>query len=89
MNVNDFERQVIIGRGHFGEVQVVREKHTGDVYAMKTVKKSDTLSQQAAAFYEEERDIMAHAVSPWLTSLQYAFQVGPCRSAVLTTQNIL
>jgi citron Rho-interacting kinase len=26
------------------------------------------------AFYEEERDIMAHASSPWLTTLQYAFQ---------------
>jgi citron Rho-interacting kinase len=26
------------------------------------------------AFYEEERDIMAKAHSPWLTQLQYAFQ---------------
>ncbi|PNF24300.1 hypothetical protein B7P43_G11905, partial [Cryptotermes secundus] len=41
---------------------------------MKTLHKADTLSQQAAASYEEERDIMAHATSPWLTSLQYAFQ---------------
>ncbi|KAG7169946.1 Citron Rho-interacting kinase-like [Homarus americanus] len=26
------------------------------------------------AFYEEERDIMAKATSPWITQLQYAFQ---------------
>jgi citron Rho-interacting kinase len=26
------------------------------------------------SFYEEERDIMARANSPWLTQLQYAFQ---------------
>ncbi|XP_069684092.1 citron rho-interacting kinase isoform X2 [Periplaneta americana] len=74
VNISDFEVKKVIGRGHFGEVQVVREKQTGDVYAMKTLRKSDTLSQQAAAFYEEERDIMAHASSPWITTLQYAFQ---------------
>ena len=28
------------------------------------------------AFYEEERDIMAKTTSPWLTKLDYAFQVG-------------
>lgn len=26
-------------------------------------------------FYEEERDILAKATSPWMTHLQYAFQV--------------
>lgn len=26
-------------------------------------------------FYEEERDIMTEAVSPWITALHYAFQV--------------
>lgn len=36
----------VIGRGHFGDVQVVREKQTGDVYAMKTLRKSETLAQQ-------------------------------------------
>ncbi|XP_068087036.1 citron rho-interacting kinase [Anabrus simplex] len=74
VNIADFEVKKVIGRGHFGEVQVVREKQTGDVYAMKTLRKADTLNQQAAAFYQEERDIMAHANSPWLTMLQYSFQ---------------
>ncbi|KAJ9599608.1 hypothetical protein L9F63_009925, partial [Diploptera punctata] len=74
VNITDFEVKQVIGRGHFGEVQVVREKHSGHVYAMKTIRKSDTLHEQTAAFYEEERDIMAHANSPWLTQLQYAFQ---------------
>ncbi|GLH00471.1 Serine/threonine-protein kinase Genghis Khan [Gryllus bimaculatus] len=74
VNLADFEVKKVIGRGHFGEVQVVREKQTGDVYAMKTLRKSDTLSQQGAAFYQEERDIMAQTTSPWLTFLQYAFQ---------------
>ena len=32
------------------------------------------LSHTQAAFFLEERDIMAWATSPWLTSLHYAFQ---------------
>jgi len=71
---NDFEVRKTIGRGHFGEVHVVREKLTGDVYAMKVLKKSETLSQDNVAFFEEERDIMAFSNNPWIVSLQYAFQ---------------
>jgi len=55
VNILDFEVKKVIGRGHFGEVQVVREKQTGDVYAMKTLRKSDTLSQQTVS-------IIHHAV---------------------------
>ncbi|XP_078681542.1 citron Rho-interacting kinase-like isoform X2 [Branchiostoma floridae x Branchiostoma belcheri] len=73
-SLSDFETKTVIGRGHFGEVQLVRERCTGDIYAMKVLKKSDILSQESVAFFEEERDIMARATSPWITSLQYAFQ---------------
>ncbi|CAH1233606.1 CIT [Branchiostoma lanceolatum] len=73
-SLTDFETKTVIGRGHFGEVQLVRERCTGDMYAMKVLKKSDILSQESVAFFEEERDIMAKACSPWITSLQYAFQ---------------
>ncbi|XP_054717989.1 citron Rho-interacting kinase-like [Uloborus diversus] len=74
VNLKDFEVKKIIGRGHFGEVQVVREKASGDIYAMKVLRKLETLSQKNVAFYEEERDIMAKSNSPWITKLQYAFQ---------------
>ncbi|KAK3927456.1 Citron rho-interacting kinase [Frankliniella fusca] len=73
VNISDFEVRKVIGRGHFGEVHLVREKQTGDAYAMKTLRKSDTLGNKRA-FFDNERDIMATAVSPWITTLQYAFQ---------------
>ncbi|EDV23579.1 uncharacterized protein TRIADDRAFT_27610, partial [Trichoplax adhaerens] len=74
VNKEDFEVQHIIGRGHFGEVQVVKEKNTTDnYYAMKVLKKSETLSQDEICFFNEERDIMAKANSSWLTKLLYAF----------------
>ena len=53
---------------------MVREKATSDVYALKVLRKADTLAQQNVAFYEEERDIMAKTSSEWITQLQYAFQ---------------
>lgn len=73
VNISDFEVKNVIGRGHFGEVHVVKEKQTGDIYAMKTIKKHISLEQKCSSF-EEERNIMAFTASPWLTSLQYAFQ---------------
>jgi len=36
----------IIGHGHFGEIQVARERGTNNVYALKILHKADVLSQQ-------------------------------------------
>ncbi|XP_076092156.1 citron Rho-interacting kinase-like isoform X2 [Mytilus galloprovincialis] len=74
MKMADFEVKDVIGRGHFGEVQVVRDKVTSTVYAMKILHKHETLAQQEITFYEEERDIMAKATSEWITQLHFAFQ---------------
>lgn len=46
MKPADFEVKDVIGRGHFGEVQAVREKYSGTVYAMKVLRKNETLAQQ-------------------------------------------
>ncbi|KAG2546768.1 hypothetical protein PVAP13_9KG044300 [Panicum virgatum] len=43
MNVDDFDLLTMIGKGAFGEVRVCREKSTGNVYAMKKLKKSEML----------------------------------------------
>ncbi|CAF4822056.1 unnamed protein product, partial [Rotaria magnacalcarata] len=37
VNFNDFEPIKIIGRGAFGTVDLVRQKPSGQVYAMKTL----------------------------------------------------
>ncbi|KAJ8916601.1 hypothetical protein NQ315_000246 [Exocentrus adspersus] len=72
VNVTDFEIKDVIGRGRFGEVHLVKEKQTGDVYAMKTLRKFDSDTKKTS--FEEERNIMAFGNSHWLTSLQYSFQ---------------
>uniref|UniRef100_A0A1B0EWQ0 non-specific serine/threonine protein kinase n=1 Tax=Lutzomyia longipalpis TaxID=7200 RepID=A0A1B0EWQ0_LUTLO len=70
VNAGDFTVKNLIGKGYFGDVHLVQEKATGDVYAMKKVKKSSYTTSQV----REERDIMAQRASEWITSLQYAFQ---------------
>ncbi|XP_017937453.1 citron Rho-interacting kinase isoform X2 [Manacus vitellinus] len=73
-SVKDFEVKSVVGCGHFAEVKVVREKVTGDIYAMKVMNKESLLAQEHVSFFEEERSILAQSSSPWIPQLQYAFQ---------------
>ncbi|XP_053325723.1 citron Rho-interacting kinase isoform X2 [Spea bombifrons] len=73
-SVKDFELKNVIGRGHFADVHVVKEKLTGDIFAMKVMKKKSLLAQEQVSFFEEERSILCNHVSPWIPQLQYAFQ---------------
>uniref|UniRef100_A0A671TTW3 Citron Rho-interacting kinase n=1 Tax=Sparus aurata TaxID=8175 RepID=A0A671TTW3_SPAAU len=72
--LNDFEVRAVVGRGHFAEVQVVREKATGNVCALKVMDKTVLRTQENVVFHEEERRILALNSSPWLPQLLHAFQ---------------
>lgn len=74
MNPEDFNVIKVIGRGAFGEVQLVRHKSTRNVYAMKRLSKFEMIKRPDSAFFWEERYIMAHANSEWIVQLHYAFQ---------------
>ncbi|NWS67871.1 CTRO kinase, partial [Crotophaga sulcirostris] len=73
-SVKDFEVKSVVGCGHFADVKVVRERVTGDVYAMKVMSKESLLAQEHVSFFEEERSILSQNTSPWIPQLQYAFQ---------------
>jgi serine/threonine protein kinase len=64
----------VIGRGAFGEVQLVRKKSSKKVFAMKRLSKFEMMKRSDSAFFWEERDIMAKAHSDWIVQLHYAFQ---------------
>uniref|UniRef100_A0A8C5LL70 Citron Rho-interacting kinase n=1 Tax=Leptobrachium leishanense TaxID=445787 RepID=A0A8C5LL70_9ANUR len=72
--LKDFEIKNVIGRGHFADVHVAKEKMTGDIFAMKVMKKKSLLAQDQVSFFEEERNILSNHVSPWIPQLLYAFQ---------------
>ncbi|XP_053607827.1 rho-associated protein kinase 1 isoform X2 [Plodia interpunctella] len=74
MKAADFDLIKVIGRGAFGEVQLVRHKSTHQVYAMKLLSKVEMIKRSDSTFFWEERHIMAHANSEWILKLHFAFQ---------------
>lgn len=74
MKAVDFDLIKVIGRGAFGEVQLVRHKSTHQVYAMKLLSKVEMIKRSDSTFFWEERHIMAHANSEWILKLHFAFQ---------------
>ncbi|KAI3447170.1 hypothetical protein Pfo_003835 [Paulownia fortunei] len=74
ISVDDFELLTIIGRGAFGEVRLCREKKTGDIYAMKKLKKSEMLSRGQVEHVKAERNLLAEVASHYIVKLYYSFQ---------------
>eukprot|EP00494_Astrolonche_serrata_P030064 UN30331 len=73
-NVNDFQTLAVIGKGAFGEVRVVRQKDSKDIYAMKSLLKSEILQKQQVTHVRAEKDLLASAKSDWLVQLYFSFQ---------------
>ncbi|XP_069370860.1 rho-associated protein kinase 2-like isoform X3 [Paralichthys olivaceus] len=74
VKLEDFDKVKLIGRGAFGEVQLVRHKASQKVYAMKQLNKFEMIKRSDSAFFWEERHIMAFSNSPWVVQLCCAFQ---------------
>ncbi|KAI6679685.1 hypothetical protein NL676_033566 [Syzygium grande] len=72
--VDDFELLTIIGRGAFGEVRLCREKKSGNIYAMKKLKKSEMLSRGQVEHVRAERNLLAEVASHFIVKLYYSFQ---------------
>ncbi|KAI4377062.1 hypothetical protein MLD38_014752 [Melastoma candidum] len=72
--VDDFELLTIIGRGAFGEVRLCREKKSGNIYAMKKLKKSEMLSRGQVEHVRAERNLLAEVASHYIVKLYYSFQ---------------
>ncbi|KAJ8440815.1 hypothetical protein Cgig2_000703 [Carnegiea gigantea] len=74
MGVDDFELLTMIGKGAFGEVRICREKTSGNVYAMKKLKKSEMLRRGQVEHVKAERNLLAEVDSNCIVKLYYSFQ---------------
>ena len=74
MTIKDFLPVKIIGKGAFGEVRLVRHKKTGEVLAMKKMKKSEMVSKHQIQHVKAEKDVLSLAQNPWIVELRYSFQ---------------
>jgi len=73
-SINDFEIIKPISKGAYGRVFLVRKRATGNLYAMKVIKKSDTLHKNQQKNVKMERDILASVQNPFVVRLFYTFQ---------------
>ncbi|KAJ0672854.1 putative protein kinase AGC-NDR family [Helianthus annuus] len=74
MGADDFEPLTMIGKGAFGEVRICREKTTGNVYAMKKLKKSEMLRRGQVEHVIAERNLLAEVDSNCIVKLYCSFQ---------------
>ncbi|KAF8628866.1 hypothetical protein AX15_003656 [Amanita polypyramis BW_CC] len=81
VNVNAFVKLKTIGHGAFGVVSLVKEKSTGDLFAMKQLRKADMLRKGQEGHVRAERDILKAASmssvpnrADWIVKLYYSFQ---------------
>eukprot|EP00298_Acanthocystis_sp_HF-20_P016623 c21533_g1_i1.p1 GENE.c21533_g1_i1~~c21533_g1_i1.p1 ORF type:complete len:891 (+),score=312.88 c21533_g1_i1:163-2673(+) len=70
----DFEILKTIGRGGYAKVALVKKKRTGDIYAMKMIKKKKLMGKNVLSQIRAERDILAVMDDPSIVKLYYSFE---------------
>ena len=74
ISIREFESLNIIGRGAFGEVRVCRHKESGDIVAVKKMRKQDMHTKNQIMHIRTEKEILQVAKSDWVVQLKYSFQ---------------
>lgn len=69
----DFMPLKLLGSGSFGEVYLVREISSGELFAMKVLSKQKILGQNLVRYAKTERDVLSYTVHNFIVSLNYAF----------------
>ena len=73
-SIRDYESIAIIGRGAFGEVHVCKEKKTGNIVAIKKIKKDTLISNNQIIHVRNEQLFMSSVKSSWIVDLKASFQ---------------
>ena len=72
--IRDYESIKIIGRGAFGEVHVCRVIKTGEIVAIKKIKKELLIKKNQIIHIRNEQLLMSKVKSPWIVELKASFQ---------------
>ena len=75
-SIRQYESLSIIGRGAFGEVHVCREKNTGNIYAIKKMKKEVLIEKNQLIHIRNEQYFMSNVKNEWIVDLKASFQEG-------------
>jgi len=71
---DDFELLNVIGKGSFGKVMQVKKKDSGQIFAMKVLRKEAIIARKQVAHTRAEKSILQKIQHPFIVRLHYAFQ---------------
>ncbi|KAG9310253.1 kinase-like protein [Chiua virens] len=74
LRVEQFHIIAQVGQGGYGEVFLARKQETGEVCALKRMRKRTLHKMDEVRHVLVERDILTATKTPWLVRLLYAFQ---------------
>ncbi|XP_057758496.1 probable serine/threonine protein kinase IREH1 [Arachis stenosperma] len=72
-SIDDFEIIKPISRGAFGRVFLAKKRTTGDLFAIKVLKKADMIRKNAVESILAERDILITVRNPFVVRFFYSF----------------
>jgi serine/threonine protein kinase len=72
-SIEDFEIIKPISRGAFGRVFLAKKRVTGDLFAIKVLRKADMIRKNAVESILAERDILISARNPFVVRFFYSF----------------
>jgi len=73
-SLEDFTLLKVVGKGSFGKVLQVRNRHSNNVYAMKQLKKSHVIKRNQVEHTKTERFVLQHIKHNFIVGLHFAFQ---------------
>lgn len=77
LGIDDFELLKVVGRGAFGKVMLVKKiegKNSGQIYAMKILKKAHIIKNDQVENTKAEQHILKEINHPYVVRLRFAFQ---------------
>jgi serine/threonine protein kinase len=69
----DFEMISVIGKGSYGKVMLVKKRDTGQLYALKVLKKAEIVRRNQVEHTMTERRILENIRHPFIVKMDYAF----------------
>jgi serum/glucocorticoid-regulated kinase 2 len=74
ITLNDFVLLSVIGKGSYAKVILVKKKDTGEIMAMKVLKKEMIERRRQEEHVKTEREVLVDANHPFIAKLHCAFQ---------------
>ena len=74
VNIENFEFIKVIGRGNYGKIYLVMYKKTSEIFALKSIRKDQIISENILYNILNEKEILSNNESEFILNLSFFFQ---------------